>query len=156
MAPEAKNGEPNTARPIGITAMFVLAISLGLFWFYIPKLFGFRTYTKQLVRYCGILSMAVLIFFLAGFHDSVINIAGVLGVIAMSLVIVALYKNRSYGLFALGIVCILLCILNNYIYYTEHFFYYLPIVQKISFLVFLLWFWLLDFRLYVVMKRERG
>jgi hypothetical protein len=155
MAARAKNGETNTARPIAITAMFVLAFSLGVFWFHIPRISDFRPYVKQVVRYCGIFSMAVLIFFLAGLHDTVINVAGVLGVIAMGIVIAALFRIRAWFLFSLGIICVFLCIVNNYVYYSENFFYYLPVIQKISFVAFLLWFWLLNFKLLKKVKTSK-
>ena len=147
MASYAQNGEINTARPVAITAMFVLAISLILFWYCIPRLFGDKTAGGHVIRYFGIASMLVVPFMFAGLHDTVMNIAGLLGCIAITVLLTNLLTHKMYWPFAHGILCILLCAANNYIYYTGNFFYWLPIIQKISFIVFLLWFIMLTIKL---------
>ena len=146
MASQAQNGKINTAKPVAITAMFVLAISLIVFWYCIPGLFGNNGGSK-LIRYCGIGSMLILPLMFAGLHDTVMNVAGLLGCIAIAVLLTRLYHHKMYGSFIHGILCILLCAANNYIYYTGNFFYWLPIIQKISFIVFLLWFIMLTIKL---------
>jgi hypothetical protein len=76
------------------------------------------------------------------------NISGTLGVIAIICTLVGLYRNGMKFLVIYAVVCLLLIALNNYIYYTGHFFYALPVVQKISFLVILLWFVISTVQLY--------
>ncbi len=90
----------------------------------------------------------MLVFLQADFHDTIINIAGILGVIAITTTLVGLYKNRSYILFITGLLCLFLFFLNNYIYYTKSWIVYLAIIQKISFFFFLLWFCLLSIQLF--------
>jgi hypothetical protein len=94
------------------------------------------------------MSMGTLVFLQANFHDTVINTAGVLGIFAITLTLVGLYKNRSYSLFLLGLFCLFLFFLNNYIYYTKNGIEYLAIIQKISFFLFLLWFFILTIQLF--------
>ena len=147
MASDAQNGEVNTARPVAITAMFVLAISLIIFWYHIPRLFGDKKTGSLVISYCGVSSMLVVPFMFAGLHDTVMNVAGLLGCIAIAVLLTRLYHHKMYGSFIHGILCILLCAANNYIYYTGNFFYWLPIIQKISFIVFLLWFIMLTIKL---------
>lgn len=136
----AENGEPNKARPMAIIAMSVLCISIALFWFFVPSLFKMSSFFKKLIQYAGIGSMAVLVFLQADFHDIIINIAGVSGLIAISGTLAGLYKNRSFTLFALGLICLFLLFVNNYIYYTKHGIAWLAVIQKISFVFFLVWF----------------
>ena len=147
MASDAQNGEVNTARPVAITAMFVLAISLIIFWYHIPRLFGDKKTGSLVISYCGVSSMLVVPFMFAGLHDTVMNIAGLLGCIAITVLLTKLLTHKMYWFFVHGILCILLCVANNYIYYTGNFFYWLPIIQKISFIVFLLWFIMLTIKL---------
>lgn len=144
----AENGQPNTARTIAITAMSVLCLSIALFWYFVPRLFTFKPAFKKIIQYTGILSMAILVFLQANFHDTVINISGALGIIAISGTLIGLYKNHSYTLFVSGLLCLFLFFLNNYIYYSKQLIYYLAIIQKISFFLFLLWFSLIAIQLF--------
>jgi hypothetical protein len=144
----AENGEPNTARTMAIVAMAVLCISVALFWYFATRLFAFKPFFKRLIQFTGIISMSILVFLQADFHDVIINIAGVSGVIALTGTLIGLFKNHSYFLFVLGLVCVFLLFLNNYIYYSKEGLYYLPVIQKISFLLFLLWFSLITIRVF--------
>jgi hypothetical protein len=148
MASYARNGDINTARPVALTAMAVLCISLGLFWYNTSFLFKPRTAARYIVRYAGILSMITVVFLFTREHDTVMNISGTLGVIAIAVTIAGLYKNKMRSLVIYAIVCLLLIVLNNYIYYTGQFFYALPVVQKITFLIILLWFVIVSMQLY--------
>jgi hypothetical protein len=137
---QAQNGQSNTARPVAITALLVLTISLVIFWYQVPQLFHTRNAGSLIIRYCGISSMLVMPLLLTGIHDTVINLAGGLGCIAIALLLVKLYNHRMYFLFWQGIAGLLICAANNYIYYTKGLLHYLPVIQKISFVFFLLWF----------------
>lgn len=147
MASHAQNGQINAARPVAITALFVLGISLSLFWYFASLLFRTRSAGRILIRYAGILSMITMVLLLFAEHDPVINTAGALGMTALIIVSVGLYKKRNYTLAAMGILCMLLSALNNYIYHSS-WLYYLPVIQKVSFAVFLLWFIRVSFYLY--------
>ena len=148
LANQAQNGQPNSARPIAIIAMTILAISLIIFWFTIPQLFAKNRIVKMIITYTGTGSMLVIPLLLTTSHDLVINSAGLLGCIAIIGLLVNLLRLRLYFLFHLGIFCLLLCGLNNYVYYSTDLLMYLPVIQKISFLIFLLWFILLSVKGY--------
>jgi hypothetical protein len=148
MASQAQNGDVNTARPVAITAMAVLCATMGLFWYNTSFLFKPGTISRQIIRYAGILSVMTIIFLLTRQHDTVINISGTLGLVALSGTLIGLYKNNMKFLVFYGIVLLLLVGANNYIYYTGNFFYILPVIQKITFLLFLLWFGIVTIRLY--------
>ncbi len=72
-------------------------------------------------------------------HKFVINLALVCGLIAVAGALVALYKERWLGPFAFGLLNLLLVALNNFVYHTDGFIIYLAVVQKITFVSFLLW-----------------
>ncbi|MEO5563993.1 MAG: hypothetical protein ABIR18_11175 [Chitinophagaceae bacterium] len=148
LAEQSPNSQVNTARPIAISAMVVLVISLSLFWFYASRLFRFNSFGKAVILYTGVGSMITTVFLSTVFHDTIINISGALGCIAIIVSLIALYKMRAYKLFYLGIFCLVLCIINNYIYHTGHFFSQLAVIQKITFFFFLLWFCCVDILLY--------
>ena len=136
----AKNGQINPAQPIAFTGMLELCLTLAYFWCVTPVVFRFPKPTQRFLQIAGVFSMGIAPFIFTAHHDTIINVAGVLGVMAISGTFVGLYRSRYFALFRFGIGCLLLCGLNNYIYHTHQFIEYLPIIQKITFLLFLLWF----------------
>lgn len=144
----ALNGESNSARPIAIVAMCVLAISLSLFWIIFAR-FAIKNYwIKGIVLSSGILSMlASLLLFSRIDHDLVTNMASALGCIATVGVLATLYKIKWKGLFAFGIINLLLVLLNTVLYYNKDWILFLPLVQKISFASFLIWTGCIDLQL---------
>lgn len=140
LASDARNGALNTARGIAIAAMGVLVISLIFFWYFAAARFQMRRTAGIWMRTTGIGSMLVLPFLLVADHDLIMNIAGLCGLTAMTILIVALYRSKYIMLFILGILCLLACLLNNYIYYTGSYLYMLPVIQKVTFVIFLAWF----------------
>ena len=148
MDSHSKNGVLNTAQPIAITAIFVLSISLGFFWYNFTQLFISRG--RFIIRYSGILSVLLMTSLVAGPHDPVIYMAGLSGITAITGALIVLYQERLYIFFVHGLFCVVLCLINNYIYYTGHLLYALPVVQKISFLFFLIWF----FRIAIYLFRK--
>lgn len=101
-----------------------------------------------MIRYAGIGSMLVIPFLLTGFHDHVINIAALLGCIAIIVLLVNLFRHNMFLFFGIGIFCLMICGVNNYVYYSKDLLHYLPVIQKISFIIFLFWFSLLSLALY--------
>ena len=136
----AKNGQLNPAQPIAFTAMLELCLTLAYFWYVTPAVFNFPKPAQRFLQTAGALSMIVAPFIFTAHHDTIINIAGSLGVLAMLGTFAGLYKNQHAGLFRVGLGCLFLCGLNNYMYYTHWFIEHLPIIQKITFFLFLLWF----------------
>ena len=146
MNERAVNGSINKARPIAIGAMAVLCISLTSFWYNFSVIFHSNGW--RLIRFAGIASMVIVVFLLVGPHDIIMSVAGILGIAALSGSLVVLFKMGRYKAFSLGAFCILLCVLNNYIYYSGYKFYYLPVIQKFTFFFFLLWFAWVDILMY--------
>ena len=147
----AKNGETNSARPIALTAMMILCSSLVVFWFYVPRLFSDNKF-NQIIRYAGMTSMTIVVFLFTAFHDTVINIAGTFGIAALTGVFIGLYKNNLTKLFGYGAFCLGLMLFNYFIYKTSFLLALLPIIQKATFILFLLWICLIDIYLYKAIK----
>ncbi|MEO6722501.1 MAG: hypothetical protein ABIN67_19180 [Ferruginibacter sp.] len=150
---KAMNGKPNTARPVAITGMFVLCISLAIFWYQFAGAMKFTPVVKTSIRISGVLSMITGLFLYSKYHDSIINISGVLGMFAIAGTFVGLYKNKWLRLFWFGLFNFALIGLNNFIYYT-HQLEYLPVIQKVTFFSFLLWVSLMIIRLYKEGRRD--
>lgn len=144
----AINGHVNTAKPVAITAMIILCISHSFFWILFPAITRLKRNYRLLIQIPGIISMVTAFLLLTNIdHDIAINISSSIGFIAMAATIAALQQLKWNKLFLLGLFNIFLMLLNNYLYHTGNM-TYLPVVQKFSFLSFLIWFSLMDMQLY--------
>jgi len=148
LSEKAINGQINTARPVAVTAMFILGLSLSSFWIQFPTLIQLKRYYKLLIQLAGTVSMLTSFLLLTSIdHDLVVNTSSAFGLIAMIGTLIALYQLKWKWLFAIGFFDLLLIALNNYLYHSNEMIY-LPVVQKISFLFFLSWFSLISINLY--------
>jgi hypothetical protein len=91
--------------------------------------------------------MGTAFFLFAGPHDMIINIASLFGLISVLGTLAGLYQLKWIWLLRMGIFNLLMVAINNLCYYNKSLLIYLPIVQKITFLIFLLWISLISLRL---------
>jgi hypothetical protein len=143
-----KNGAVNPARPTALLAMVILGGSLSVFWFLLPLLHGQESRFIRLSQWAGGLSMGIILFIGTPYHDVVMNVAGGFGLIALMATFLGLYQSRLFWLISFGLFCIALVGLNNYVYYSNQYIFYLPVIQKITFAFFLLWIVLINGQLY--------
>jgi hypothetical protein len=144
----AINGQHNPAKPIAMAAMLVLCFTLANFWYNFPRRVQFNKSGRLAVQISGVIAMVIAMFLFTNLHDWVINIASVFALIAIVGTFIGLYKQKWSGLFRLGIFNLSLVALNNMLYYGNGLRLYLPVVQKITFLFFLIWVCLIDIKLY--------
>lgn len=147
LSEKAINGQTNTARPVAITAMFILGLSLFTFWISFPALTQLKKYHKLLIQLAGTVCMLTSFLLLTSIdHDLAINTSSAFGLIAIFGTLIALYQLKWKWLFAIGLFDLLLVVLNNYLYHSNEMMY-LPVVQKISFLSFLVWICFINIKL---------
>ena len=144
----AINGLHNPARPIALSAMIILCFTLITFWYIFPRQIQFKKSGKFVIQASGIVSMAIGMFLFTSLHNVVINIATLFGIVALLGTFIGLKKLKWTKLFWMGIFILLLITLNNLLYYGDGLLYFLPAVQKITFLYFLIWICLIDINLY--------
>lgn len=145
---KAINGQQNAAKSIAIVAMFVLCLSLSIFWYIFPAQTGFKKSSRLVIQFSGILAMTIGMFLFTDIHDIIINIASLCGLVAIAGTFAGLYKLKWTGLFYLGVFNLILIAVNNILYYGEGLITYLPVVQKITFLFFLFWICSITLNLY--------
>ena len=143
---KAINGQHNTARPIAFAAMLILGLTLITFWYMFPKLANFKSKERYFIQVCGFLAISISIFIFTSLHDTIINVAGVFGLIAIAGTLIGLRKLGWTGLFYMGLFVVILIGVNNLLYYQKNLMYYLPVVQKITFVYFLLWICFINVR----------
>jgi hypothetical protein len=94
---------------------------------------------RRIIQWSGVTSVMIFLILLSPFHDEAINAGSFFAGIALLGILGGMLRSGKNFLFIHGIISILLSILNFIIYYSRMEIYYLPVVQKITFAVFLIW-----------------
>jgi hypothetical protein len=145
---QAINGKLNNAKPFAVIAMLCLSVSLGLFWLMAPLFFGFSRPVTFLLQGMGLVSILCASMIYSGAHDVWLNIATGIAGIPLLGVLTGLFKRKWFFFFVTGLLHTGLIGINNLFYYSGSLIRYLPVVQKISFIIFLLWIVLLCRKFY--------
>jgi len=141
------NGQKNLARTYAITAMVILCASLVLFFVQFAQKFAQYRFWKLAIKIFGILTMVFAILIFTKYHDLMTTISSIFGVFVVIGIIWEVYKS-NLNLFKIGgIFCVILLGLNNYIYYSGNAIDYLPLIQKITFAIVLIWIVGLNYKL---------
>jgi hypothetical protein len=148
-----ESGAENPARPVAIFAMFVLCLSIAYLSYIIPPFFR-KLKFSFLISYFGISSMVAANFVFTEFHSSAAYISGILGIIPLALAYYGLYKHRHKMLFVFGIISLFFLALNFFIYVTKIHIEILPLIQKFTFLAFLIWIGMLNIEVYKNLKSK--
>ena len=133
------NGLPNPARPYSILAMIILCISLMTFFIQFAETYSRNRLRRRTIKISGILSMSFAILIFTQYHDLMTIISSVFGFLVIVGVIKEVYNSELTIYKIIGVLCILLLVANNYIYYTLQFIDILPLLQKFTFVMFLIW-----------------
>lgn len=139
LGPIADNGQANPARPIAMLATAILCAALANFWWHLAGFWETSRMRRTIFRNSGAVSMATALILFTPFHDTAIVVSGGSGVAAIVFTFAVLRQKTLQRHFAFGVFCLALVALNNFIYWTKSGLGWLPIVQKVTFLVFLGW-----------------
>lgn len=139
MNEKGMNGQPNPAKPISIFALIVLCLSLMTFFVQFAKTYPKSRFWRLLIMIGGILSMTFAILIFSKYHDLMTIISSVFGLFVVIGIIREIYKSELTIYKVSGSICILLLGVNNYIYYSQQFIEWLPLLQKITFAIVLVW-----------------
>ncbi|CCG99688.1 hypothetical protein FAES_1678 [Fibrella aestuarina BUZ 2] len=135
---QAVNGLANPARPWAIAGMLLLCISFGVFFVRFSRRIPSKS-ASAVIAYGGVGAMLFAFLVITPYHDLMIGIASFLSLLALFYVFVFIMKSKLLGFKLVTISYLLVLYANNYIYYTQHFLKLLPIMQKISFLIGVIW-----------------
>ena len=139
MSLEAMNGLENPASPVALAGMVILCLSMTLFFFQFADYFVKSRNWKMTIKISGALAMLSAIFIFTGYHDIMTTILSICGVVGIIGIIRALHKNNLKFFMVSGIICMALVGINNLFYYNENLIKYLPVIQKVAFVLILSW-----------------
>ncbi|MBL7816840.1 MAG: hypothetical protein JNL70_17595 [Saprospiraceae bacterium] len=147
---KAVNGAYNPARFMAITGMFLLCVSIALFFINFSKKISIKR-DANIIRYTGIGAMCCTFLLITPYHDAMTIFASTFGLLTLFYISVYTFMSKLTFLKYLSALCLIILYLNNYIYYTQQGLAWLPILQKISLLTLITWLLSLE---YVTTKED--
>ncbi len=138
MNKKGMNGLQNPARPYSISAMVILCISLMTFFIQFAENYSNGLW-KRIIKTSGIGSMSFAILIFTPYHDFMIIAASLFGLFVVIGIIREIYNSKLTIYKIGGTLCVFLLLVNNYIYYTLQFIEILPLLQKFTFVIILIW-----------------
>ncbi len=139
MDPITKQGNFNSARNLAVISHLVLSFTMICFFYLLPEIFNKRGKNFYLIRYTGMFTMSVFIFMYTSYHDLVVTLTGIFGTVALVPFFIELRHYPNKPLKILAYACFILSIIVFFIFETKFGFYYLPFLQKITFLFDMVW-----------------
>ena len=139
MNEKGMNGLINPARPYAISAMIILCLSFMVFFIRFAKIHVQEIFWSRIILISGIISMLFAILIFTEYHDLMTMVSSFFGLFAVIGIIRSIYKSPLFYYKTTGVICLILLAMNNYIYYSTHWIEGLPFLQKITFVVVLLW-----------------
>jgi len=139
MSEKGMNGKINSARPIAIFAMIILCASVSVFFYQFAEFLTQNNTWKFLIKISGFGSMIFATLMFTDYHNLMTIISSLFGLVAVIGIIKEIYGSNFSRYKLAGIFCFLLLGLNNVIYYSTALIEWLPFIQKITFLVVLIW-----------------
>jgi hypothetical protein len=152
MHPITESGALNPARPMAILAHLVLSLTMVCFFYILPEIFDVENKNTSLIRWFGMITMTVFFLMYTQYHDLIVIFTGLFGTIALIPFFIELSKYPMRGISILAYSCFALSIIVYISYNTKIGFYYLPFLQKITFLFDATWVIWVSF---IVMKKRQ-
>lgn len=106
----------------------------------------------------GIVSMISASLMFTKYHDLMTTISSIFGLIVVLGIIRSMYHSSLTIYKITGLICLMLLLINNLIYYTTYKVEWLPLIQKITFAVVLSWVIGLNFQIRkrLIMRKIKG
>ena len=147
-----ESGIVNTARPLGVISHILLGLTMMCFFYILPEIFRHTNKNTLIVRRFGVLTMCIFILMFTPYHDTIVILTGIFGTIALIPFFIELPKCEDNALKIMSVVCFTLSIIVYLSFVTKVGFYYLPMLQKITFVIDA--FWVIWVSLIVAKKHE--
>jgi hypothetical protein len=133
------SGEPNRGRPFAVIGTVVLPLFLIPIWARVPVLFRAESRWRHLVQIAGAGSMVFSTLIFTSAHDLAINVASILGFLALGVTILNLASAGRTAIAGLALLFIALGSTNYFMWQTGRLLWAMPTVQKTAFVSFFAW-----------------
>jgi len=141
---EAQNGMENAGQKWAITGTFFLSISLAIFFINFSTKIPSKT-ASNVIKFSGILTMVFTFLVVTPLHDLMIIIGIFFCLICYVYITVFVLKSKLNRLKILSVINLLVMFVCSYIYFSKTGLAYLPLMQKASYGLNLIWILYLEY-----------
>lgn len=145
LRPLAVNGTENAARPYAILGVLFLTASFGVFFVKFSNRIKIKS-ASLVIKYLGILATILgFITVVPSMHDIMVTASSILTLLIFFYITVMVIKSKLNLMKVLSIIFLLTFYFGAYMYFTRSYLEYMPLIQKIIFLMKIVWILLLQY-----------
>lgn len=145
LGPLAVNGADNPARPLAVLGVLFLTISFGIFFVKFSDRIKIKS-ASFVIKYFGILATILgFITVVPAMHDLMVTASSILTLLIFFYITVMVIKSKLNWIKVLSICFLSIFYVGAYMYFTRSFLEYMPIMQKIIFLIKIIWILSLEY-----------
>lgn len=139
LGPLAVNGMYNAARPWATIGVLFLTASFGVFFVEFSKRIKLKS-AAFVIKYFGIAATALgFLTVIPSFHDNMVMMSSILTLIIFFYITVILLKSKLNLLKIASILFLLTFYLAAYMYFTQSYLEFMPLMQKFILLIKIVW-----------------
>lgn len=139
LRPLAVNGTENAARPYAILGVLFLTASFGVFFVKFSNRIKIKS-ASLVIKYLGILATILgFITVVPSMHDIMVTASSILTLLIFFYITVMVIKSKLSLMKVLSIIFLLTFYFGAYMYFTRSYLEYMPTMQKIIFLMKIVW-----------------
>lgn len=139
LSPLAVNGMANRARPFAIIGILLLTVTFGYFFVKFSGSVRIRS-AACIIKYLGLLATFLgFVTVIPRMHDIMVMASSILTLLIFFYITVIILKSKLTILKVMSVFFLLTFYFGAYMYFTRSFLDYMPIVQKIIFVMKITW-----------------
>jgi hypothetical protein len=135
---KAMNGADNPGRFWAFAGMFLMCVGFGAFFYRASAKIQHRS-SALIIRYTGMASMFFAFLVITPYHDLMVTIMVVSGMVAVFYLSVFVFRMQSWFWGILTAACLALVYFDTFLYYSGLWLEILPGLQKINYILTIVW-----------------
>ncbi len=145
LRPLAVNGMENPARPWAIIGVLLFTGAFGLFFFQFSEFIKVKS-AAFIIKYLGVLGTFLgFLVIVPSLHDLMVSLTSFLSLLIFFYLTAFVIKAKKTILALMSVLFLLLFYFATFMYSTRFHLEYMPLMQKIAFLVKIVWILSLTF-----------
>lgn len=136
--PQTAGGVANTARPVAVAAVLSFCLGIGFVFHSVSRRGPTRLHRKT-IQIAGVGSMVYGFLVVSPMHDVLVGVTLVFFLVAMLATFHMLWLESRLVMLLTGMACVSGTVWNATIYFSETGSTFLPIVQKVSIGLWVVW-----------------
>lgn len=141
---KAINGTDSDSPFWAAGGMFFLSASFGLFFIRFSKKIPVKSATI-VIKYFGVGAMVFAFMSVTKYHDIMVTVAATLGLVSIFYCTVYIFKSTLHWAKILSVILLISVYACTYLYYTSSYLEALPVTQKSSLGINIIWVLLLEY-----------